>query len=491
MQAVVSFLLDDHPVTIDFSRESRPRPTTTVLNYLRSLPDHKGVKEGCAEGDCGACTVVLAELNGPDRLTYQAVNSCLIFLPMLQGKQLITVENLKSPDGELHPVQQALADNHGSQCGFCTPGVVMSIFALYKSGKPAAPEVIEDALTGNLCRCTGYQPIWESARESLAEIKPDRFSQRLPETVKLLQAMAGKSLRIETAEQRYFRPATLNEALALKAAHPEAVPVSGATDVGLRITKDFQHLKMVLDLSGIAELKAIGENPAEFRIGAGAPLNAVLAAVERQFPALASILKVYGAYQIRNLATLGGNLGTASPIGDSGPVLMAYNARLRLESREGAREIPLDEFFLGYRRTVRRPDEIITQIILPGARNGALVSAYKISRRRDLDISTLSAGFRLELDKSGIIRSAKLAWGGMAEQIKRAAETEIFLTGKKWQRSLAEQAGQILREEFSPISDVRGSETFRRTAAGNLLLKFWQETAGQGSSENRIPAGGK
>ena len=473
MLSSVSFVLDGRVVTIDFRNGSGFRPTTTVLQYLRTLPTHKGVKEGCAEGDCGACTVVLVEHAGDGILRYRAVDSCLMFLPMLHGKQLITVENLRDPSGKLHPVQEALVRLHGSQCGYCTPGIVMSLFALYKTPGQPAPEDIEDALAGNLCRCTGYRPIVDAASEACKHGGLDHFSEAEPATLQLLRELPQESISIETAHQRYFRPSSVSEALVLKQKYPDALVIHGATDVALRVTKNHQLLSEVIDLSGLEELRTIRDDGLSLFVGAGVNLSDLAPRVREGFPALFDMLTVFGSRQIRNLATLGGNLGTASPIGDTLPVLMAYGARVVLESMNGQRDIPLNAFLKGYRVTDRRPDELIQGIIIPTPSPGVQVSSFKVSKRKDLDIATVSAGFRLALDGARTVREVILAYGGMAEYVRRAVGTEEFLRGKTWARDTIEQAMLLIDKDFTPISDVRGSAEFRRIVARNLLLKFW------------------
>ena len=476
MRSTVSFVLDGGVTTIHFPNGSGLRPTTTVLQYLRSLPTHKGVKEGCAEGDCGACTVVLGEQAGDGTLRYRAVDSCLMFLPMLHGKQLITVENLRDPSGKLHPVQAALVNLHGSQCGYCTPGIVMSLFALYKTPGQPAPEEIEDALAGNLCRCTGYRPIVDAASEACKHNGLDYFSETEPATLQLLRELPQESISIGTADQRYFRPSSVREALALKQEYPDALVIHGATDIALRVTKSHQLLSEVIDLSGLEELRTIRDNGDSLFVGAGVNLSELAPRVRGSFPALFDMLRVFGSRQIRNLATLGGNLGTASPIGDTLPVLMAYGARVVLESMNGKRDIPLDTFLKGYRVTDRRPDELIRGVLLPTLPLGVQVCSFKVSKRKDLDIATVSAGFRLALDGAQAVREVILAYGGMAEYVRRAVGTEEFLRGKTWSRDTIEQAMSLIDKDFTPISDVRGSAEFRRIVARNLLFKLWLGT---------------
>ncbi|MBA4311396.1 MAG: xanthine dehydrogenase small subunit [Chlorobiaceae bacterium] len=476
MRSTISFILDGKIVDLDFKNSKQFSPTSTALNYLRSFPAHKGVKEGCAEGDCGACTVVLAELVD-NKITFRAVDSCLIFLPMIHGKQLITVENLKTPEGILHPVQQSMVDLYGSQCGFCTPGIIMTMFAFYKNYDKPSREQIDDALTGNLCRCTGYRPIVEAAAKSCVHNCVDHFTNDESKIIKFLKSISKESIHIQTDNQKYFRPASLGEAISLKHQHPEAIIISGATDIALRVTKNHELLKEIIDLSGVEELKVITQTDSSIEIGAGVSLNDILLPIEKDFPALHEMLKIFGSHQIRNLATLGGNLGSASPIGDTLPILMAYNAGVVLESLNGRRVIPLNDYIIGYRKTVRKPDELITSIIIPKLTNGSIIKSYKVSKRKDLDISTLSACFRIDLDGS-MVKSIILAYGGMAERTKRAFTAEQFLLGKQWERKIIEKAMTLIEKDFTPISDARGSAEFRLKAAQNLLLKFLIETKG-------------
>ncbi|MBI5464266.1 MAG: xanthine dehydrogenase small subunit [Ignavibacteriales bacterium] len=476
MKTSIPFILDGNIVNVDFHPSAGLRPTTTVLNYLRSLPIHRGVKEGCAEGDCGACTVVIGELTADGRMKYRAVDSCLLFLPMLHGKQLITIENLKDTEQHLHPVQQAMVDHHGSQCGFCTPGIVMSMFGLYKNSHQPSKEETGLALAGNLCRCTGYRPIIDAAAAACASGNRDHFSADESKMIELLKSISQESVSTSTSDQRYDQPSTLKEALKLVQQFPAAVVINGASDVALRVTKRFEVIPHIIDLSRVEELKRSTRNQHSLSLGAGLKISDAMPLVRDDYPALHEMLTWFGAEQIRNVATLGGNLGTASPIGDALPVLMAYGAEIELTSAAGSRKIPANNFVLGYRRTERRPDELITAVILPKASTSSNVRSYKISKRRDLDIATLSGGFRLELDSKNNVREIVLAYGGMAERTKRAESTEAFLHGKPWTRKVIEEAQRCIDADFKPISDVRGSAQFRSLAAKNLLMKFWLET---------------
>jgi len=331
-------------------------------------------------------------------------------------------------------------------------------------------------LTGNLCRCTGYRPIVEAAAQSCVHGCRDHFTNEEPKIIGLLKSINSESIDIHTDRQRYRKPVSLPEAISLKHQYPDALVISGATDIALRVTKRHEVLGDILDLSDLDELKEITDTGETLILGAGAPLNSIKESVKKCFPALYDMLAVFGSQQIRNFATLGGNLGTASPIGDTLPVLIAYGASVMLESLNGRREIPIDQFIIGYRKTLRKPDDLITKVILPKLRNGTVIKSYKVSKRKDLDISTVSGGFRLNLNDRKEVKEIILAYGGMAEQTKRAYAAEKFLQGKLWTRSNVENAMPLIDADFSPISDARAGAEFRSLAARNLLLKFWSET---------------
>lgn len=476
--ASLKFILDGKIKEIDFRRE-KINPSTTVLNYLRSLPDHKGVKEGCAEGDCGACTVVVAQpRNG--KMEYKAIDSCLLFLPMIHGKQLITVENLaQNIKGEkvLHPVQQLMVETNGSQCGYCTPGIVMSLFALYKNHTNPSDEVIKDSLTGNLCRCTGYKPIIEAARKACVNNGLDRFTEKENEMISLLKKInqEQKTLTFISKKQTYHKPFSLSEALRLRNENPDAVIISGSTDVALRQTKKNELLPKIIDLSDVNELKGDREDENNFYFGAGLSMEELRKFSGEKLPALENILNVFGSLQIRNIATLGGNIGSASPIGDSLPLMFAYKAKLKLKSENTERIIPIEDFIKGYRQTDIRADELITEIIIPRSDKKQSIKSYKISKRKNLDISTVSAAFNLKLENN-IVSDIILAYGGMAAFTRRADKAENFLKGKKWTAESIEAAVKIIADEFSPISDARSEAKYRKIASKNLLMKFFAET---------------
>jgi xanthine dehydrogenase small subunit len=483
MRHSVSFVLDGRLQTVEFGGQSGLTPTTTVLNFLRGMPGHQGTKEGCAEGDCGACTVVLAERDGQG-LRYDAVDSCLLFLPMLHGRQLITVENLRTAGGMLHPVQQSMVDHHGSQCGFCTPGIVMSLFALSRrAAVPSVPE-IRTALAGNLCRCTGYRPIIDAASVSPSPETPDPFQQDEPRILDLLGEIPDDGVSISSGEQVYLRPSTLEQGLHFRAAYPQAVIVNGATDVALRVTKSHQLLPAILDLSGVGELGHMTSDDRGIALGAGVTIARMRDWCAHRLPTLTGFADLFGSEQIRAMATIGGNIGTASPVGDALPVLIAHDGEIILTGPRGIRSVPAAEFVVGYRRTACAPDELITGVRVPPVAADTVIRWYKVSRRRDVDIATVSAAFRLERDGEGHVRRTVLAYGGMADRTARAARTEAFLAGKSWIRPVVQEAARLVETDFQPLSDVRGSAEFRRVAARNLLLKFWTETGREAGGVN-------
>jgi len=467
--SLLHFRLNNKDVTIDFEAEQKYSPTTTVLNYLRSSTEYRGTKEGCAEGDCGACTVVIAEqMLGETQ--YRAVDSCLMFLPMLSGKHLITIEYLES-NGQLHPVQQALIDHSGSQCGYCTPGVAMSMYALSQKASEKSETEIKEALAGNLCRCTGYDSILKAA-VSVCNTGPihNASNPGFGSGVSATLSLVGR-------ETRYLKPFTLDEALSLKRAYQQATVIGGATDVALRQTKKKEQIHFLLDISDIQELKNLGETDSAFIIGATCKLEDLRQYTKQRLPAMHRMLGLFGSLQIRNVATLGGNLGSASPIGDSIPLLMAYKASVQLQSSNHSRHMPVDEFITGYRSTALLQNELITAVVVPKQDNNRIVKSYKVSKRRQVDISTVSAGFAIQID-GGLVSEIILAYGGVADRPLRARHTENMIINNPWNHETLDKAIQIFETEFSPISDARANDSYRKLLIRNLLLKFFEDTKG-------------
>ncbi|HBS85577.1 MAG: xanthine dehydrogenase small subunit [Bacteroidetes bacterium GWF2_38_335] len=480
MKTHISFIYNGKDVAIDF-RKTPFKPSTTVLNWIRLYEGQKDVKEGCAEGDCGACTVVVAETSGDGKsLRYKAVNSCLLFLPALDGKMLITAAGISplNHDAEkLHPVQKAIVDSHATQCGFCTPGFVMSLFALYhKIGKHSVDE-INNALAGNLCRCTGYDSIRKATLEAMKGKRADHYSSN----EKILAAQLKKiqpedNLLAENHGQLYIRPVSLKELFALRKKYPFSIIVNGSTDVALKQSKHFETLPAVLDISGITDIKYLKTNKTGLEFGSGVCLEDLRLAAEKTFPQMHSLLSVFASRQIRNMATVGGNLGSSSPIGDTLPLLIACDAEIIALSPKGKRTIPSADFITGYRKNALKKDEIIFGVNLPVPAKNELVEFYKVSKRHDMDISTVSGAFRLILKKDGTVDLINLVFGGMADRTKKAEKTMAFLTGKKWNEENVKKAMKILEKEFTPLSDARSGAEFRNSAAANLLMKFHVRT---------------
>ncbi len=448
--------------------------TTTVADFLRSR-GLTGTKIGCAEGDCGACTVALLDRDAAGRPTWRAINSCIALLPSLAGREIVTVEGLA--DGErLHPVQAAMVDRYGSQCGYCTPGFVVSLFEAFYRPDCRSSRDLSDQLCGNLCRCTGYRPIRDAALDALAcretATGPDPFRARLASPVAALPSLA-----YEAAGERFFRPTSLEALFDLRAAHAEAQLVAGATEIGVDLNKKAKAFPLLISTEAVPELTALRATPTAWHLGAAASLTAIEEALGGEFPSFAKMLRVFASRQIRSRATLGGNLATASPIGDTAPVLLTLDAELVLASAAGERRVAIADFFTGYRQTVLRPDEVIREIVLPRFDGAAedlarRVDFLKVSKRRELDIAIVAGAFRLDLDGQGIVRHARLAYGGVAVQPLRARRAEAALEG----RSLADaedDVAEILADEFSPIDDVRGGAAYRR----GLVVSLWRKLA--------------
>lgn len=457
-------------------------PTTTVLQWLRAN-GRPGSKEGCAEGDCGACTVVLGDLGADGRLRYRAVNACILFLPMIDGTLLLTVEDLASEDGALHPVQTAMVDSHASQCGFCTPGFVMALFALYHGEQDPEDDTIHDALAGNLCRCTGYRPILDAARAVTAGRaqgqRDDRFDRAEAGLVALLDSIRRDSaLSVSGAGKGFHAPRTVEELAALVAATPDATLVAGATDVGLWVTKQGHRLPTLIHLAGIAELRRVEEHPDRLEVGAAVTYAELLPVLRRRLPELADLVGRIGAAQVRNSGTLGGNVANGSPIGDSMPALLALGATLLLNRGGVRRELPIDRFYHGYRKSDLKPSEFVERIRIPLPKPGQSFATWKVSKRRDQDISAVCAAFLLTLDGDGRVAELRTGYGGVAATPARAVALEAALTGQPWTADAVAAALPALDRDFQPITDMRASDRYRALVAKNLLVRFHLSTTG-------------
>ncbi|HUN26145.1 MAG TPA: xanthine dehydrogenase small subunit [Steroidobacteraceae bacterium] len=468
----IRFLLDGHLV----STGDEPC-TITVLEYLREIAHRTGTKEGCAEGDCGACTVVLGRLSADgNRVDYRAINSCIRFLPTIDGHELVTVESLSSPDGTLHPVQQAFVDEHASQCGFCTPGFVMSLFALYLQRARATREQVIEALSGNLCRCTGYRPIIAAGCRMHGYPAPNHWGRSAPDTDARSAALRALKREQSLRMPGFFAPRTIDELATAFADEPGALLLAGGTDVGLWVTKQLRELPKILYIGEVAELHALRHGPAGLEIGAAVALTDAWDALSEAFPPVAELARRFGSPPVRNSGTLCGNLANGSPIGDATPVLMALGAELELRRGAHVRRVPLDRFYLGYQRNELQSGEFIASVRVPPPRADEWVAAYKLSKRFDQDISAVCAAFAVRV-ADGRILSARIAFGGMAAVVARAIRTEDALVGAGWSEAAVVQASECLAEDFTPLSDLRGSSAFRLQSARNLLRRFYFEHA--------------
>ena len=440
----IAFLLNGTPV-----RVSGDDPTRTLLQWLREDRGLTGTKEGCNEGDCGACTVIVTDAGGT-----RALNACILFLPQLHGRAVRTVEGLTGPNGEIHPVQAAMVDHHGSQCGFCTPGFVMSMAAAQVTGATDH----DDYLAGNLCRCTGYAPIVRAA-EAVAGTEAPGW-------------MAGALPKVGPAP---FAPTSSDDLAAWYAAHPDATLIAGATDVGLWVTKQLRDLPEVAFLHACADLQRIERDGDRLRIGAGVTIAALRKAVAGTHPAFAELLRRFASEQVRQAATVGGNIANGSPIGDTPPALIAMGALLHLRKGETRREIPLEDFFLDYGKQDRAKGEFVEAVTIPASAPG--LACYKLSKRFDQDISAVCGCFNLVLNGSKI-ESARIAFGGMAGTPKRAVAVEAALTGKEWCEATIETAIPGFARDFTPMSDMRASAEYRLRTAQNMLWRYFHAHSG-------------
>jgi len=470
---VIQFLVNQ-----ELRNEHALDPNMTVLQYLREHLGKPGTKEGCASGDCGACTVVVGELTqddqGQDTLRYRSLNSCLTFVSSLHGKQLISVEGLKH-QGELHSVQKAMADCHGSQCGFCTPGFVMSLFALQKNSQGADVHQAQEALAGNLCRCTGYRPILDAAEQSCRQPCRDQFDAQQAQTISRLKAIAPTQTgELNSGDKRCLVPLTVADLADLYSSHPEARLLAGGTDLALEVTQFHKTLPVMIYVGHVAELKRIDKTASHLEIGAATSLTDCYEALNAEYPDFGDLLHRFASLQIRNQGTLGGNIGNASPIGDSPPLLIALDAQVVLRQGERQRTLALEDYFIDYRITARQDSEFIEKIIVPRASEDWAFRSYKVSKRLDDDISAVCAAFNLSIE-NGVVSGVRIAFGGMAATPKRARACEAALRGKPWNQASIERACQALAEDFTPLSDFRASKEYRLLTAQNLLRKYFIE----------------
>ncbi|WP_224826056.1 xanthine dehydrogenase small subunit [Cognatishimia sp. MH4019] len=467
------FLLNGKPVTLDAISAG-----DTLLDYLRLQKRLTGTKEGCAEGDCGACTVLVGRLN-KGQLNYETVNACIRFMASLDGCHIVTVEYLSGPDGRMHPVQQAMVDFHGSQCGFCTPGFVMSLYALWMETPEPTETQIETALQGNLCRCTGYEPIIRAAQSINTYGSPaqDALNTERAAVTSQLQAMAdGQRVELRTDDSLAILPADVDDLAAALLEHPDATMVAGATDVGLWVTKFLKTISPAIFLSHLEELREIEQSDGMIRMGAGVSYSGSADTLCAAFPHLRDYWDRIAGWQIRNMGTIGGNVANGSPIGDTPPVLIALGAQVILRKGDARRTLPVEAFFIDYGKQDLAAGEFVERIDIPLAQPGSLHAAYKISKRRDEDISSVAVGLNVTV-QDGQITNARIAFGGMAATPKRAAAVEAALIGQPWSEATISAAAAKLPEDFQPLTDWRASSEYRMRSAQNLLRRFWLENA--------------
>lgn len=449
----VRFSLNGETVEVDAP------PTTTLLDWLRIERGLTGTKEGCNEGDCGACTVMVTDRDGA-----KALNACILFVPQLHGKAVRTVEGVSGPDGALHPVQAAMVDKHGSQCGFCTPGFVVSMAVGHLNGRTDH----DDVLAGNLCRCTGYAPIVRAAKAATDAPVPAWMHDELPE--------------IETVS---WAPETSDALAEWYEAHPDATLIAGATDVGLWVTKGLRELGDVAFLHRCRDLQQIEDLGSAFRIGAGVTMADLMPVLTAHFPSYADMVRRYGSEQVRQAATIGGNIANGSPIGDNPPVLIALDATLHLRKGGARRELPLAEFFLDYGRQDRQPGEFVEAVTIP--KSAPSLRVYKLSKRFDQDISAVCGAFNVTVE-DGIVSDARIAFGGMAGVPKRAASVEAALVGQPWTMTTIKAALPRFSDDFTPLTDMRATAAYRLTAAQNMLLRYHADLAGQSVNVREVRA---
>ncbi|MEQ1944917.1 xanthine dehydrogenase small subunit [Mesorhizobium sp. VNQ89] len=455
-------------------------PDETLLDYLRLRRSLRGTKEGCAEGDCGACTVLVGKLAG-GKLVYESVNACIRFMGSLDGCHVVTVEHLRGEGGQLHPVQQALVDFHGSQCGFCTPGFVMSLYALWMRSPDPSVVAIEKALQGNLCRCTGYEAIVRAARaiSTYGQAAKDPLAAERKRVTKALAAMRdGARVVIGGGHRRLIVPASVDDFAALLEKEPTATVVAGSTDVGLWVTKQMRDISPAVFIGGIEELRTISTDKGVISIGAGVTYSEAFSLLAKRIPALGRLIDRIGGEQVRNMGTIGGNVANGSPIGDTPPPLIALGATLTLRRGKKRRTIPLESFFIAYGKQDRKHGEFVEAVHVPVPVKGTHFAIHKISKRREEDITATLGAFHLTLAKDGTVKAIRIAYGGMAATPKRAVAVEAALLGKPWTEANVQAALPAYDMDFTPLTDMRATAGYRSLVAKNLLMRFYLETTG-------------
>ncbi|MDE3773479.1 xanthine dehydrogenase small subunit [Sinorhizobium meliloti] len=469
----IRFLLNDRPVELaDVS------PVQTLLDFLRIDRSLRGTKEGCAEGDCGACTVLVGRLLD-GKLKYESVNACIRFVASLDGCHVVTVEALAQPNGPLHPVQQAMVDTHASQCGFCTPGFVMSLYGLWMTNAKPSVQEIEKALQGNLCRCTGYAAIIRAAEAiaSVGELGKDPLIVEREEITRQLEALRdGCRVEIGGEDERVVLPASLDDFAAVLEANPKATIVAGSTDVGLWVTKFRRDIAPVVHLSHLEELRRISIAPDGITLAAGVSYTEAYPVIVRNFPQLRELWDRIGGEQVRNMGTVGGNIANGSPIGDTPPALIALGASVTLRKGTSRRTLPLEAFFIEYGKQDREPGEFVETVRIPFLDETERFAVYKITKRFDEDISAVCGAFRVKLDGDGKVADVAIAFGGMAGTPKRASNVEAALKGAQWNDAAIEAGVAAFERDFTPLTDWRASSEYRMLVARNLLRRFHLET---------------
>ena len=449
-----------------------PDPNKTILSYVRDDLKKTGTKEGCAEGGCGACTIVLGELQ-KNKIIYKAINACIAFLPTLNGKQLILVEDLIGNNQKLHPVQEAMVKFHGSQCGFCTPGFTMSLFSMYKNNRSVNKDIVDEALSGNLCRCTGYRPIIDAAKSLNNKIDLDHFKKNQNRTINLLKKIQISEVEINNKGKRYFAPKTIINLKKILKKYPNAKILSGGTDLSLEVTKLRKEIKTIVSLNSLENLNFIKKNKNYIEIGATTSLIEFQNFIKKYFTDFYEVLKRYGSLQIRNVGTIAGNIATASPIGDTLPLLLTLEAKVVVQGINKIKTFSLNEFFVSYRKTKLKKGEFIYSIKIPIIKD-SIFKAYKISKRFDDDISSVCGSFIFSIQNNKI-KKAVIAYGGMSEIPKRASAIENRLLNSEFSENTFEKAVNLINKDFSPLDDMRASKNYRIAVAKNLLLKAFHE----------------